>query len=91
MRWCNKFRTRLSCAATSKVVAGNAGRHWAVERVVAVGLLGLVPAAVVSPSVVVNYSLAVLVPLHGHWWVVELASFPGPCSLGTRLVVECEN
>ena len=41
-----------------------------MERVVAVGLLGLVPAALVAPSVVVNYSLAVLVPLHGHWWVV---------------------
>ena len=55
--------------ATSSVMAGGAGRHWAYERLVAVGLLGLVPAAFVAPAAVVNYSLAVLVPLHGHWCV----------------------
>ena len=50
-------------------MAGGAGRHWAYERLVAVGLLGLVPAAFIAPATVVNYSLAVLVPLHGHWCV----------------------
>ena len=55
----------------------------------AVGLLGLVPAALVAPSVVVNYSLAVLVPLHGHWWVVECKISAGALH-GHWWVVECK-
>lgn len=38
-----------------------------MERVVAVGLLGAVPAGFFFPGAVVDYTLAVLIPLHGHW------------------------
>ena len=54
--------------ATSQVVqAGSAGKHWYTERVAAVGLLALIPAGFMYPNPVVDYGLAVLIPLHGHW------------------------
>lgn len=57
-------------AATSQVVqAGSAGKHWYTERVAAVGLLALIPAGFIYPNPVVDYGLAVLIPLHGHWSV----------------------
>ena len=55
--------------ATSNVVQATAGKHWRTERVVAVGLLALIPTGVVYPNPVIDYSLAALIPLHNHWLV----------------------
>ena len=52
------------------MVAASAGRHWYNERLVSVGLLAIIPTGLVYPNPVVDYSLALLVPLHGHWSVV---------------------
>lgn len=41
--------------------------HWTSERVVSVILLGLFPAAYVYPGPVVDFSLALILTLHGHW------------------------
>ena len=50
------------------VAVQSGGKHWKMERVAAVGLLGLVPAAFLLPgNAVVDYGLAILMPLHGHW------------------------
>ena len=65
-------------------MAGGAGRNWAYERLVAVGLLGLVPTAFIAPATVVNYSLAVLVPLHGHWCVCVCM-----CGRGVHVYMVC--
>ena len=63
------------CTATSQVVhAGSAGKHWYIERVAAVSLLALIPAGFVCPNPVVDYGLAVLIPLHGHWSVGSVGS-----------------
>lgn len=51
------------------VQTGSAGKHWYTERVASVGLLALIPAGFVYPNPVVDYGLAVLIPLHGHWSV----------------------
>ena len=41
-----------------------------MERYVTVSMLALLPAAVVLPSTaVVDYGLAVVIPIHGHWSV----------------------
>lgn len=53
------------------VQTGSAGKHWYTERVASVGLLALIPAGFVYPNPVVDYGLAVLIPLHGHWSVHE--------------------
>uniref|UniRef100_A0A4X2LN83 Succinate dehydrogenase [ubiquinone] cytochrome b small subunit n=1 Tax=Vombatus ursinus TaxID=29139 RepID=A0A4X2LN83_VOMUR len=56
----------LSCArgrANSKA----ASLHWTSERAVSVLLLGLLPAAYLYPSSVVDYSLAAVLTLHSHW------------------------
>ena len=42
-----------------------------MERVVAVAMVGLIPAAFVYPSPVVDYSLALALPLHGHWYFMQ--------------------
>ena len=42
-------------------------KHWMVERVVAVGLLAAVPAAICYPTPLVDHCLAVLLPLHAYW------------------------
>ena len=73
---CEVFKASKGClllvpfkyAATSQgVQAGSAGKHWYAERVAAVGLLALIPSGFIYPNPVVDYGLAVLIPLHGHW------------------------
>lgn len=59
---------RLICWCSS--ATGNHGdsRHWSMERYISVSLVAMVPAAVLFPSTaVVDYGLAVVLPLHGHW------------------------
>lgn len=43
--------------------------HWFNERVVAVALLGLIPAAYVYPHIAIDHAFAVLLPLHSYWGV----------------------
>lgn len=53
--------------ATSAVESGSGGKHWKAERIVAISLVGLIPAGLIYPNAVVDYGLAVALPLHGHW------------------------
>jgi len=42
--------------------------HWKMERYVSASFLVLLPAAMLAPSnPIVDYGLAVVLPLHGHW------------------------
>ena len=63
----------LLCSATTAVPVKNTdesgGKHWKYERMVTVAMVGLIPAGFIYPSAVVDYGLAVALPLHGHWWV----------------------
>lgn len=59
------FGFLLTCIATT----GTAGKHWKYERVVTVGLVALIPTAFIYPNALVDYGLAVAIPLHGHWYV----------------------
>ena len=54
-------------AATSQIVNASAGKHWRTERVVAVGLMALIPTGLIYPNPVIDYTLAALIPLHNHW------------------------
>ncbi|XP_046401816.1 succinate dehydrogenase [ubiquinone] cytochrome b small subunit, mitochondrial [Ischnura elegans] len=47
--------------------AGDYSKLWTVERAVAIGLLGLVPAAFVFPSPPMDYILALTMVMHSHW------------------------
>jgi len=42
-------------------------KHWLTERVVAIALLGMIPAACVYPNIVLDHGFAVLAPLHSYW------------------------
>ncbi|XP_065900301.1 succinate dehydrogenase [ubiquinone] cytochrome b small subunit A, mitochondrial-like isoform X2 [Dysidea avara] len=47
-------------------------RHWSMERYVSASFLVLLPAAILAPSnPIVDYSLAVVLPLHGHWGIQQ--------------------
>ncbi len=54
-------------ATAAPVVSGSGGTHWKLERVVSVAMVGLIPAAFIYPNPVVDYGLALALPLHGHW------------------------
>ena len=57
-------------SVSSKNMAGQGHDHsklWTFERGVAVGLLGLVPAAFLFPNPLFDYILAVTVVMHNHW------------------------
>ena len=43
-------------------------KHWMTERIVAVGLLGLIPTAFFYPLPVIDHFLAVALPLHSYWY-----------------------
>ncbi|XP_029813179.1 succinate dehydrogenase [ubiquinone] cytochrome b small subunit, mitochondrial isoform X1 [Suricata suricatta] len=51
-----------------------ASLHWTGERVVSVLLLGLVPAAYLSPSSAMDYSLAAALTLHSHWGLGQVVT-----------------
>ncbi|XP_068936502.1 succinate dehydrogenase [ubiquinone] cytochrome b small subunit, mitochondrial [Petaurus breviceps papuanus] len=55
----------LSASRSSNSKA--ASLHWTSERAVSVLLLGLLPAAYLYPSSMMDYSLAAVLTLHGHW------------------------
>lgn len=44
-------------------------KHWYNERVVAVALLAMIPAACVYPNAILDHGFAVLAPLHTYWGV----------------------
>jgi hypothetical protein len=48
---------------------GDHTKLWTVERVLSLGLLGVIPAAFIVPSAAMDYLLAVSLVIHSHWWV----------------------
>ena len=54
----------LSPSVKSKA---SGGRHWAIERGLAVGSLVLLPAAIAIPSAPVDYAMGVIFPLHAYY------------------------
>lgn len=70
--WCGTQHIHLSPSrhAGSKV----ASLHWTGERVVSVLLLGLLPAAYLSPSAAVDYTLAATLTLHSHWGLGQVVT-----------------
>ncbi|XP_057301290.1 succinate dehydrogenase [ubiquinone] cytochrome b small subunit A, mitochondrial-like [Hydractinia symbiolongicarpus] len=66
------FHTTVLCKKEKFEIPQNrkdGAYHWAVERVVAVGLLAFIPAGAFYPSPIVDYSLAVLLPMHAYWGI----------------------
>ncbi|XP_051526680.1 succinate dehydrogenase [ubiquinone] cytochrome b small subunit A, mitochondrial isoform X1 [Myxocyprinus asiaticus] len=49
-----------------------ASKHWTGERVLSIVLLGMAPAAYLYPGMVVDYSVAAALTLHGHWGIGQV-------------------
>jgi len=43
--------------------------HWMNERLIAVGIIALMPPAYFFPHVIIDHAFAVLLPLHSYWGV----------------------
>ncbi|KAF6104271.1 hypothetical protein HJG60_011261 [Phyllostomus discolor] len=77
--WCGIQHIHLSPSRHSGSKA--ASLHWTGERVVSVLLLGLLPAAYLNPSSTMDYSLAAVLTLHGHWQVQQCLQYYIVCSV----------
>ncbi|XP_028931992.1 succinate dehydrogenase [ubiquinone] cytochrome b small subunit, mitochondrial isoform X2 [Ornithorhynchus anatinus] len=64
----------LAAARGARAGSKAASIHWTSERAVSLLLLGLLPAAYLSPSSVMDYSLAAALTLHGHWGLGQVVT-----------------
>ena len=44
-----------------------ANKHWKSEKLLSVGLLGLLPAAIIMPCMPLDLAVAVALPIHNYW------------------------
>ncbi|XP_003387088.1 PREDICTED: succinate dehydrogenase [ubiquinone] cytochrome b small subunit, mitochondrial-like [Amphimedon queenslandica] len=58
--------------STSTVAKSSSGKHWFSERIVSVAIMGLIPAGLMYPNPIIDYSIAVLLPLHIHWGIASV-------------------
>ncbi len=54
--------------------SGGGGSHWKFERIVTVAMVGLIPAGLIYPNPIVDYGLAIALPIHGHWLVYDICT-----------------
>ncbi|XP_054760304.1 succinate dehydrogenase [ubiquinone] cytochrome b small subunit B, mitochondrial-like [Lytechinus pictus] len=47
-------------------------KHWNAERVLSVGLIGIIPAAFLIQNPALDYALAASLVLHGHWGMEQV-------------------
>ncbi|XP_063059566.1 succinate dehydrogenase [ubiquinone] cytochrome b small subunit A, mitochondrial [Engraulis encrasicolus] len=78
---CRTWRERdsLQCVAHSHAASHSAAQgskaasmHWTGERVLSVVLLGMAPAAYLSPGPAVDFAVAAALTLHGHWGIGQV-------------------
>ncbi|XP_051526688.1 succinate dehydrogenase [ubiquinone] cytochrome b small subunit A, mitochondrial isoform X2 [Myxocyprinus asiaticus] len=65
---------RIHAASSHSAVSSSraASKHWTGERVLSIVLLGMAPAAYLYPGMVVDYSVAAALTLHGHWGIGQV-------------------
>ena len=51
-----------------------ASKHWTIERYLATGLIGLIPAGLLFDSKIIDYLLAAGLSLHAHWGLECIAT-----------------
>lgn len=54
-------------ALTKRCMSSDHSKLWPIEKVVTLGLLGLTPAAFMSPNFFFDDTLAILSVVHFHW------------------------
>ncbi|XP_048199815.1 succinate dehydrogenase [ubiquinone] cytochrome b small subunit, mitochondrial [Perognathus longimembris pacificus] len=70
--WCGTQHIHLSPSRHAGSTAGSL--HWTGERVLAVGLLGLLPTAYLNPCTPVDYCLAAALTLHSYWGLGQVVT-----------------
>ncbi|XP_044312341.1 succinate dehydrogenase [ubiquinone] cytochrome b small subunit, mitochondrial [Varanus komodoensis] len=66
--------TCSSSKTSAQAGSSAASLHWTAERAVSVLLLGLLPAAYLYPGPAMDYSLAAVLTLHGHWGLGQVVT-----------------
>lgn len=51
-----------------------ASTHWNAERLVSVGLIGIIPAAFFIHHPAMDYALAASLVIHGHWGIEQVVT-----------------
>ncbi|XP_036370310.1 succinate dehydrogenase [ubiquinone] cytochrome b small subunit, mitochondrial isoform X1 [Octopus sinensis] len=70
--WWDYFRPRLGPFTPAEKKGKHmmlASTHWKLERIVAISLLGTLPAAIISPNSVTDFLLVTSFLLHSHWGI----------------------
>ncbi|CRK88341.1 CLUMA_CG002119, isoform A [Clunio marinus] len=57
----------ISVSPTRQSATGNHVTLWQAERLLSLGMLGIVPVALVFPSQGADYLLAISIVMHSHW------------------------
>ncbi|XP_022530725.1 succinate dehydrogenase [ubiquinone] cytochrome b small subunit B, mitochondrial isoform X1 [Astyanax mexicanus] len=67
---------KIHATPSNYAAAGSkaASLHWTGERIVSIALLGLGPVAYFYPGPVMDYSLAAVLTLHGHWGLGQVVT-----------------
>ncbi|KAM8903772.1 succinate dehydrogenase [ubiquinone] cytochrome b small subunit B, mitochondrial-like [Spinachia spinachia] len=65
-------RIHASPAHNAGAVSKAASLHWTAERALSLVLLAIAPVAYFNHSPVVDYSLAAVLTLHGHWGIGQV-------------------
>lgn len=52
---------------TKRCMSSDHSKLWPIEKVITLGLLGLTPAALISPNFFFDDTLAILSVVHFHW------------------------
>lgn len=61
----NQKATHLALA--KRFMSADHSKMWPVEKIVTLGLLGVAPAALLNPNIVLDDALAILSVAHFHW------------------------
>lgn len=61
------MQLQQAASASTAVATVNKGKHWAFERVITLGLVGVIPGSFVFYHPVMDYVLALGLCMHSHW------------------------
>ncbi|KAF0308354.1 Succinate dehydrogenase [ubiquinone] cytochrome b small subunit, mitochondrial [Amphibalanus amphitrite] len=76
----------VSRPALSSQLAEDHVKHWNAERLLTVGLLGVLPVAFTFPSPALDYAVALSVAVHSHWGMEAIfADYARPKRVGVFL------
>lgn len=57
----------INFALAKRGMSSDHSKLWPIEKIVTIGLLGVTPAALISPNLFLDDAFAILTVVHFHW------------------------